>query len=1769
MDMLKDRKGEKKKKPVNFIIVSIILAVIFWVVEGFIHGVLFNKPDLLREIIIPEAHELWMRILVVTVMILFGIFAQIFFRRYVHLSNEYNISERKYSELFKKATVAITIVDTDGMISDCNKSTELLTGFSRDELIGRPFDKLLTLDTQDLPMLKEKFELLARGREVPPYELKIIRKDGEQRWIDVANSLLIQEGAVQGIQVMATDITAMKTAEMVRRKFEDEKDLILSATRHLIVYYNKESEIIWANRAVLETLEKDLEDIVGRRCQVVWLHSEEMCADCPVKKALETNKVKYGERRKSDGSWWSVSGFPVRSNSGDNIGVVEVTRDITAQKKVAQDIKTSEIRLRTAMDSLPFDFFMIDKKGQYVMQNASCREKWGDIVGKRPADIADNEETCRLWEENNRRAFAGETVHGEVSFALRDKQLHCYNIITPIWDEGKVQNILGINIDITDLKEAEAALQHRLAYEKVLATISTRFINIATSDIDSGIEHALEELGKYLKVDRSYVFQLNDDRTRFSNTHEWCEYNVPSQKADLQDMPLDFFPWTISQLMDGKTILVQRIEDLPKEAEKLKNVLLSGDIRSMITVPMYLGGVVMGFMGCDAVRKKRTWTDDTESMLITVSGMFANALERKQVDIALRQSEVLFRQFFENEPEYCYMVSPDGRILNVNNAALKALGYKKDELVHKPIDTIYAPEAKDKMKQVFKEWKKTGQVRDEELLIITKTGEKRTVLLSADMVRKMDGTISHSVSVQRDITERKIAEEELRMEKEFTDNAINAQIDTFFVFNPNTGEAVRWNANFREVAGYSDEEIERMKAPDSYYDKKDLHRSAEAVANVMKTGSTTVEMSLITKSGKRIPFEYRASLIKGRNQESLIISIGRDITERKKAEEALRESEERFKGFFERSQIGMGIYDENGCLIDINPACLDIFGIPSKSEVKGFELFKDPNITKERLTRLKGGNIIRYEAIFDFELVKKNNLYNTKRSGTIWTNVVITPVLKEGLKKPIGYVGQVYDITERKKAEAALHESEKRYRDMTNLLPEGVYEIDMNGKFVYANEKALELSGYSQQDLSKGVEAVDVFIPDDRERVRTNIQRILKGKDIGPKEYTALRKDGSSYPVLIHSTAIIRDGKAVGLRGIMVDITERKSAEKALKESEDKYRSLFELAPEAMVLMALDGTILDCNGIAAQLVNMSREKLVGKSLKDSDLTPRENVKDYWKLFKKIVRGEEKGPFEIAVRLPSRGTVLYEVYPTLQYKDEMVYAVQILLRDVTAAKELQNVLKNSATQWTTTFDAIGDAVCMLNAKGEIIRCNAAMLRLCDKSYKKIIGKKCCVSIHNRSNPRKDCPLKKMKKKKARVTEIIQTDNGRWLSSTADPIFHENKKLAGVVLIVSDITEQKRLESELLKAQKLESLGILAGGIAHDFNNILLSIMGNIEISKIYTEGKSDIHDRLSKAYNGLVRAKDLVQQLLTFSKGGAPVKKATSITDVIKDTTRFVLRGTKTHCEFNITGDIWPVEVDEGQISQVINNIIINAEQAMPDGGRIEIHVENTSIYADNTLAIPKGEYVKISIRDHGIGIPQENITKIFDPYFTTKDKGSGLGLATSYSIIKKHNGHIDVDTKKGKGTTFTIYLLASKNIPLPAEIQSEKQDMGQGRVLVMDDEAEIREVASEMLRHCGYDVMVARDGDEAFKLYTKEKKAGNPFDVIILDLTVPGGMGGMKVMELLRKADPDVKVIVSSGYANDPLMAQYKKHGFKGAIGKPYRMKELSDVIARVMKKID
>ncbi len=351
----------------------------------------------------------------------------------------------------------------------------------------------------------------------------------------------------------------------------------------------------------------------------------------------------------------------------------------------------------------------------------------------------------------------------------------------------------------------------------------------------------------------------------------------------------------------------------------------------------------------------------------------------------------------------------------------------------------------------------------------------------------------------------------------------------------------------------------------------------------------------------------------------------------------------------------------------------------------------------------------------------------------------------------------------------------------------------------------------------------------------------------------------------------------------------------------------------------------------------------------------------------------------------------------------------------------------------------------------------------------------------------------------------------------------------------------------------------------------------------TNSNKEIHEYLEEARNAVLQTKELTLQLLTFSKGGAPIKKTISVSELIVDSTKLALSGSNVRCKFGISDDIWQIEADKGQLNQVISNLVINADYAMPEGGEIKVWAENIDFVEKDSLPLREGRYVRITIEDHGTGISEKHLQKIFDPYFTTKQKGSGLGLASTYSIVKKHDGYITVESEIGVGTTFYIYLPASvKAIPKESFMREEegfdnkhlekenagKPAVSKGRILIMDDEHIIRTILSEHLRGLKYEVEAVEEGSDAIRFYMSAIEAGNPFDAIVMDLTVPGGMGGKETIKKLLEIDPEVKAIVSSGYANDPIMAGFKKYGFCGVLSKPYEIRKLDETLQKVIRKI-
>lgn len=545
--------------------------------------------------------------------------------------------------------------------------------------------------------------------------------------------------------------------------------------------------------------------------------------------------------------------------------------------------------------------------------------------------------------------------------------------------------------------------------------------------------------------------------------------------------------------------------------------------------------------------------------------------------------------------------------------------------------------------------------------------------------------------------------------------------------------------------------------------------------------------------------------------------------------------------------------------------------------------------------------------------------------------------------------------------------------------------------------------------------------------------------------------------------------------------------------------------------------------------------------------------------------------EIKVRLENQLAYFRYRLEVKQKNHISEQALSQLKKEVKERKRVEDALRQSEERYRKLVESSEDAIISCDIDGTINRWNHSAETIFDYTPIEALGQSISIII----------PEQYYQDHHGGICQSLQSEN---LELIGKPIELTGKTKDGTVipievsflfqksgnrqylhtLIIKNITERKMIEAELLKVQKLESLGILAGGIAHDFNNYLAGILGNITLAKIDAHKNEKLCNRLEKIEKVTLLSRKLTNQLITFSKGGAPITKTVSIKEVIEDSISLSLRGSNVTCHPSIPNGIWPVEIDVGQITQAINNLIINAYQAMPNGGIIQVRVINSTLKKQEIPHVKPGNYIKILIEDQGVGIEKGIIKNIFNPFFTTKQEGSGLGLTTCYSIIKNHGGTICVESEKGVGTRFSIYLPASKIKIQQKDTMKDSLTTYTGRILLMDDEELIREATGSILKNIGYDVALAQEGFEAIKLYKEFKAKGDPFDLVILDLTVCGGLGGIATMKELLKIDPEAKVIVTSGYSKATVMTKYREYGFSGVIVKPYNIQELGKILLDV-----
>jgi PAS domain S-box-containing protein len=894
-----------------------------------------------------------------------------------------------------------------------------------------------------------------------------------------------------------------------------------------------------------------------------------------------------------------------------------------------------------------------------------------------------------------------------------------------------------------------------------------------------------------------------------------------------------------------------------------------------------------------------------------------------------------------------------------------------------------------------------------------------------------------------------------------------------------------------------------------------------------------------------------------------LIGVIQDITERLQAEHALQESERKYRDLVENVNSIILRLDMEGRVTFFNNFAQQFFGF-SEAEVLGrlvTETIVPPLDRAGDDLRMMIDSIIR-----EPERYSSNENENVTKDGlrvwVSWTNRAVCDA--DGRMTGVLCVGN--DITARKRLEETL----QVYRNAIESSISAIGLADLRGRLTYANPAFLRLYGFA--DMSEVTDKdISQFMASSDDAVRLVEADLVHGGWRG--EAQVQRADGT--PIYVGVAAnVVRDEhvRPVCLMVSSVDITERKAAEEELLI----FKTMSDSANYGLAMSGFDGLFTYANEAFAQMHGYTVEELIGRHY--NIVYPESDTEAHAERIRQTI---ETGSLQ-AVEIPhlrKDGTIFPALMNMTLLRDAtgqpLLGAASTI--DITELREATDALTTEKERLSVTLRSIGDGVIATDVAGRVTLLNRAAEQLTGWSQAEaaghLVGEVFRALDANTRQPLPDLVqqvLGNCETNELRENTLLVTREGveRTVADSAAPIFDHHSDMIGVVLVFRDVTEQQRLQEEVYRAHKLESLGILAGGIAHDFNNLLTVLVGQIDLAKRRSDTRSEVHEDLVGAEKAALRARHLTQQLLTFSTGGAPVRRTLALPLVIQEVANFALSGSAVEADYQLPDDLWAVEADEGQMSQVINNLVINALQVMPVHGTLHLAAANVSEEEKGGLPLGSGRYVRVTVRDEGPGISPDILGRIFDPYFTTKPQGNGLGLTIAYSIVSKHGGFIRA-TSDAEGASFDFYLPASdRPAPLPLDETPVARGRG-GRILVMDDDELIRKVAQAMLRQLGYEVAVAGNGEEALARFSEAQQAGAPFAGAVLDLTVRGGMGGKEVVAALRQLDPQVKALACSGYSNDPIMADCERYGFGGALLKPYRTNDLARALQQLLEGVE
>lgn len=1080
---------------------------------------------------------------------------------------------------------------------------------------------------------------------------------------------------------------------------------------------------------------------------------------------------------------------------------------------------------------------------------------------------------------------------------------------------------------------------------------------------------------------------------------------------------------------------------------------------------------------------------------------FERAEARRAADEHLSEDGACLCAVFESALDGVFIIDKQGRYRSVNPAGCAMFGYTLDELIKSDISLLLFPED---AARAFEELKALT-IRDghfiPEYRMRKKDGTEIWIEFSVKPLKI--GPEEFVLGIKRDVTSRRRAEAALLKEKEKARRYLDMAGAMLLVIGADERISLI-NRKGCEILGYPESEILGR----NWFDKflpKDRREGARSVFEKLLSGvagsTGYVEGRVLTREGLEKTMAWNNTVLKDENGNiSSVLSSGEDITGRKRAEEELLRA---------RRALEERVRERTADILRVNNTLEEEVRKRLKAqEVLNSILLDTSSVSGGEFLRSLVMNIastLKFRYVVVGELRGEDN--GTLRSLAVWAN---------------GRFGEDFECRiAGTPCEGVVGKAMRCYeKDVTKLFPNDCMMSE------WGVESYLGVPLFNSGGKPIGI----LVAMDDKPMVQ----------------------DPDTNSVL----------SIFALRAALE--LERKRAEDALRNSAVMLDAIIDNTTAVIFMKDGAGRYILVNRWYEAVFKISRNDLAGKT--DYHVFPKEMADSFRENDRKVIEENRPLEFEETVLHPD-GTA--HIYISLKFPvPGMQGAVCGIATDITERKRINMELRRSEERLKEAqriahignwdLDMVNNAAfwsdelyAMLGVtKGGFTPTYETFLSSAHPDDVERLKAAVFDALHNE----KPFDLEYRAIRPDGAERVIHCQGRAVRNGEGKPV-----RFFGTA---QDITGQKKMEGELLKAQKLESIGVLAGGIAHDFNNLLLGVMGNISIVKNQMRPGERLHDILNDAENAASRAKGLTRQLLTFSKGGEPIREPAPIVHLLRDTADLVLRETNVVSEFSLPDGLWEVVMDEGQIAQVINNVILNARQAMPEGGVVRIGAENVVVAAADALPLKNGDYVRITVKDEGAGIPQKLLPVIFDPFFTTKQKASGLGLAVSYSIIKKHGGLMTAESREGAGAAFHIYLPADKKA---VPDRAERLITGKGRVLVMDDEELVRDVTGEMLKLLGYEAGFASNGDEAVDAFIKARAAGAPFDAAVLDLTIPGGMGGKEAVKRILEIDPGFKAIVSSGYSKDPIMSEFKDFGFSGVIAKPYRVSEFSKIVSEVI----